>query len=72
MIVFGVLRAPTVFGAISPLEQKVSATAGGGIEFSLPYGYLDFLPGVTVRASLPLEMHPWKEPALDEVAVAQM
>lgn len=70
MIVFGVLLAPTVFGAISPLEQKVSATAGGGIEFSLPYGYLDFLPGVTVRASLPLEMHPWREPALDEVAVA--
>ena len=70
MIVFGMLLAPAVFGGNSPLEQQASATAGGGIEFSLPYGYLDFLPGVTVRASLPLELHPWKEPALDEVAVA--
>lgn len=70
MIVLGMLLAPAAFGEDSPLEQKVSAGSGGGIEFSVPYGYLDFLPGVTVRASLPLELHPWKEPVLEDVAVA--
>lgn len=70
MIVLGMLLASAGFGENSPLEQKVSAGGGGGIEFSLPYGYVDFLPGVTLRASLPLEIHPWKEPALDELAVA--
>lgn len=54
----------------SKVEQEVTSTGGGGMEFSLPYGYAAVVPGVTVKASLPLELHPWEKPSAQDVAAA--
>lgn len=62
--------APLLTGESESVEQRIFAIGGGGLEFALPYGYVNFLPGVTARASLPLDLHPWKAPVGEEVAAA--
>lgn len=64
------LFAQTFSAENSKVEQEVASTGGGGMEFSLPYGYATFIPGVTVKLSLPLELHPWENPSVQDMAAA--
>ena len=64
------LFAQTSSAENSPVEQEVASTGGGGLEFSLPYGYATFVPGMTAKMSLPLELHPWESPSVQDVAAA--
>lgn len=54
----------------SQVEQEVASTGGGGMEFSLPYGFAAFVPGVTAKVSLPLKLHPWENPSVQDVTAA--
>lgn len=51
------------------MKQDLSSEGGGSLEFSLPYGYTAFIPGVTAKLSLPLVIHPWQNPRILDVAV---
>ena len=64
------LYAQAVSAENSRLEQEITSEGGGGLELNLPYGYGDFIPGVTAKVSLPLELHPWENPSVQDVATA--
>ena len=62
------LFAQAVSATNSGMEQEITSEGGGGLELNLPYGYGDFIPGVTAKVSLPLELHPWENPSVQDVA----
>lgn len=64
-----VLFAQSTYSGSSRVEQDLSSEAGGSLEFNLPYGYTAFIPGVTAKLSLPLEIHPWQNPRFQDVPV---
>ena len=64
------LFAQAVSATNSGMEQEITSEGGGGLELNLPYGYGDFIPGVTAKVSLPLELHPWENPSVQDVAAA--
>lgn len=64
------LCAQSVSAENSRVEQEITSEGGGGLELNLPYGYRDFIPGVTAKISLPLELHPWENPSVQDVATA--
>lgn len=50
--------------------QKVQVKGGTGVELAIPYGYVNFLPGIRVKTVLPLDLHPWEKPWEKKVATA--
>ena len=63
------LFAQSTHSGGSRVEQSITSEGGGGLEFSFPYGYAAFIPGVTTKLSIPLEIHPWQNPGIHDVAV---
>lgn len=50
------------------VEQTTSSQGGGGMEITIPYGYVWGLPGIQAKVSLPLEIYPWIPPEAKDIA----
>lgn len=51
-------------------EERLASKGASGVELGIPYGYMNFLPGVTAKVALPLEIYPWEKPRGEDVAAA--